>query len=306
MYIFGPVPSRRLGLSLGVDLLNCKSCNLNCVYCELGKTFKYVKDRKIFVQTKDVLDEIRAFFKNGGNADYVTFSGAGEPTLALNLGEAMEGARKITNKKIALITNAVLFSDKKVREESAKADVVLPSVDAVSEEVFVKLNRPHKSIGLKKYLEGLRRFTAEFGGRVWVETMIVKGLNDSDKEVLKLKEYLDTLKHVDRIQINTIVRARAEESAGPVDNEKLQHIKELLGPKAGVIGSFTGGKIDTIDNLHDSILSTIRLRPVDIAGLVQVLPAAEKVIRQNLETLVKEGFAEKLMLDGKEFYRGKT
>jgi wyosine [tRNA(Phe)-imidazoG37] synthetase (radical SAM superfamily) len=306
MYIFGPVPSRRLGLSLGVDLLNCKSCNLNCVYCELGKTFQYVKDRKIFVKTEDVLGEIRAYFNNGGNADYVTFSGAGEPTLALNLGEAMEGARKITNGKIALITNAVLFSDKKVREEAAKADVVLPNVDAAGEEVFAKLNRPHKSISLKKYLDGLRQFTSEYGGKLWVEVMIVKGLNDSDEEILKIKEYLDTLKHVDKIQLNTIVRARAEESAGPVDNEKLEHIRSLLGPKAEIIGSFAGGKIETIDNPEAAVLSIIRLRPATVEDILSVLPVAEKEVKKYLQGFIVKGLAEKLMLKGKEFYRGKA
>lgn len=306
MYLFGPVPSRRLGLSLGVDLLNCKSCNLNCVYCELGKTFQYVKDRKIFVRTEDVLGEIRAFFANGGSADYVTFSGAGEPTLALNLGEAMEAAVKITNKKIALITNAVLFSDKKVREEAAIADVVLPSVDAVSEDVFIKLNRPDRSIGLQKYLDGLRQFSTEYSGKIWVEAMIVKGLNDSDEEVLKLKDYLDTLKNVERIQINTIVRARAEESAEPVDKEKLRHIKTLLGSKAEVIGSFTGGKIDTIDKPEAAVLSIIKLRPSTVEDIMSVLPAGEKEVLGYLENFVKKGIAEKLLLNGKEFYRGKA
>jgi len=306
MYIFGPVPSRRLGLSLGVDLLNCKSCNLNCVYCELGRTFQYVKDRRIFVKTKDVLSEIQSFFEKGGKADYVTFSGAGEPTLALNLGEAMEGARKLTSRKIALITNAVLFSDKKVREEAAKADVVLPSVDAVSEEVFIRLNRPHKSIGLEKYLKGLREFTSEYGGKVWAEVMLVKGLNDTDEEVMKLKKYFDTLKNLDRIQLNTIVRARAEESAGPVDNEKLEHIKKLLGPRAEVIGSFSGGKIDTIDNPEAAVLSIIKLRPVTVEDILSVLPVKEKEIKDYLNDFVAAGVAEKLILNGKEFYRGKT
>jgi wyosine [tRNA(Phe)-imidazoG37] synthetase (radical SAM superfamily) len=306
MYLFGPVPSRRLGLSLGVDLLNCKSCNLNCVYCELGRTFKYVNDRKIFVRTKDVLEEISGFFVKGGTADYVTFSGAGEPTLALNLGEAMEGARKITNKKIALITNAVLFSDKTVRKEAEKADVVLPSVDAASEEVFKKLNRPQKGIGLEKYLKGLRQFASEYGGRIWAEVMVVKGLNDSDTEINKIRQYLDTLKSLERIQINTIVRARAEESAGPVDNEKLEHIKKLLGPKAEVIGAFTGEKIETIDKPEAAVFSIIKLRPVTVEDILSVLPVKEKEIQAYLDGFIEKGMAEKLLLNGREFYRGKT
>ena len=304
MYIFGPVPSRRLGLSLGVDLLNCKSCNLNCVYCELGRTFKYVTDRRVFVKTADMLAELKDFFDKGGKADYVTFSGAGEPTLAKNLGEAMDGARKLTNRKIALITNAVLFHDVQVRKEASLADVVLPSVDAVSEQVFMKLNRPSGRVNLKKYLDGLRMFGSGYRGKLWVEVMVVKGINDSDEEILKLKQYLDSVPNVEKIQINTVVRARAESFAEPIDKEKLEHIKELFGPKAEPIGAFTGGKIETIDNLRAAILSIIRLRPVTIQDLLSVLPAPEREIKQYLDAFMKEGLAEKQVLNGKEFYRG--
>jgi wyosine [tRNA(Phe)-imidazoG37] synthetase (radical SAM superfamily) len=306
MYIFGPVPSRRLGLSLGVDLLNCKSCNLNCVYCELGRTFKYVSGRRIFVKTDDVIKEIKDFFEKGGNADYVTFSGAGEPTLALNLGEAMDAARKITNRKIALITNAVLFSDKKVREEAALADLVLPSVDAVSEEAFKRTDRPHGSIDLKKYLEGLKAFAGEYRGKIWVEVMAVKGFNDSDAEISAIGRYLESLPNIERIQVNTVVRARAEEAAAPVDDETLAHIKKLLGPKAEVIGSFTGGRIDTIDKPETAVLSIIKLRPSTVEDIMSVLPAEENEILAYLENFVKKGMAEKLLLNGKKFYRGKA
>ncbi len=305
MYLFGPVPSRRLGLSLGVDLLNCKSCNLNCVYCELGRTFQYTDARKIFVNAADVLKEIKDFFEKGGNADYITFSGAGEPTLAQNLGEVMDGARRITARKIALITNAVLFSDPQVRREAAKADVVLPSVDAVTEKVFTELNRPHPSVELKKYLEGLRQFTREYGGQVWVEVMMVKGINDSENDIIELRKYLDTLKHVDKIQINTVVRARAEKTAGPAGAEELKIIKGMLGVKAEIIGSFSGGKLETLDDLRGAVLSIIRLRPADMDGLKSVLPHDEEEIKKNLDSLVKEGLAEKLDMDGKSFYRGR-
>lgn len=306
MYLFGPVPSRRLGVSLGVDLLNCKSCNLNCVYCELGRTFKYVKDRQVFVPTEAVLGELEEYFRAGGKADFVTFSGAGEPTLALNLGEAMEGARKISKAKIALITNGILLYDKKVREEAALADVVLPSVDAVTEGAFVKTDRPHGGLNLKLYLDGLKEFGASFKGEIWVEVMAVKGFNDSDEEIKKIRQYLDTVPNVGRIQINTVVRARAEESAAPVGDEELRHIKELLGPKAEIIGSFTGGRIETIDNIPAAVLSIIKLRPSTVDDIISVLPAARMEITKSLEAHVASGAAEKLMMDGKEFYRGKN
>ena len=141
MYIFGPVPSRRLGLSLGVDLLNCKSCDFNCVYCELGRTFKYVDKRQIFVKTQDVIEEVKGFLATGVKADYITFSGSGEPTLALNLGEAIQEVKKLTSIPVALITNGSFFYDKKIREDAARADVVLPSLDAADEDTFIKIKR---------------------------------------------------------------------------------------------------------------------------------------------------------------------
>jgi wyosine [tRNA(Phe)-imidazoG37] synthetase (radical SAM superfamily) len=134
--------------------------------------------------------------------------------------------------------------------------------------------------------------------------MVVKGINDSDEEILKLKQYLDSVPNVEKIQINTVVRARAESFAEPIDKEKLEHIKELFGPKAEPIGAFTGGKIETIDNLRAAILSIIRLRPVTIQDLLSVLPAPEREIKQYLDAFMKEGLAEKQVLNGKEFYRG--
>ncbi len=306
MYLFGPVPSRRLGLSLGVDLLNCKSCNLNCVYCELGRTFKYEDKRRVFVKTADVLKELNEYFGSGGAADFVTFSGAGEPTLAENLGEAIAAAKRETGRKAALITNAVLFSDAQVRKEAALADVVLPSVDAASEETFKKLNRPHASISLENYLDGLRKFSAEYRGGLWVEVMLVKGMNDNETELEKLAAYLGSLDNVEKIQVNTVVRARAEETADPVDEQTMARAVKILGPKAEAIGSFSGGKIQTINNVRDAAFSIIKLRPVTAEDISAVLPVSAKEALSILEGLVGEGRAEKLKLDNRDFYRGKA
>ncbi len=304
MYIFGPVPSRRLGLSLGVDLLNCKSCNFNCVYCELGKTFKYTDKRQVFVKTQDIIEEVKGFLATGGKADYITFSGSGEPTLALNLGESILEVKKLTQTPVALITNGSFFYDEKVREDANKADVVLPSFDAADEETFIKINRPHKSFEFKRFLDGFIAFCNEYKGKIWVEVMIVKGINDSEKQILKLKSLFDRLPVIEKIQLNTVVRSRAEEFAEPVDNEKLNIIKNILGQKAEIIGYFKGEKIKTIDNLQEVILSIVKLRPVTLQDLRSVLDVDESEIIQNLESLQKENHIKKENIFGKEFYKG--
>ena len=162
MYIFGPVPSRRLGLSLGVDPLASKSCNLNCVYCELGRSFKLTAERRVFVETSYIIDELKQYFEKGGEADYITISGSGEPTLALNLGELIGEIKKISSRRIAVITNGVLLSDPDVRRELSGANVVLPSMDAFTEKAYIKVNRPHGSIKINEVIEGLRAFAAEY------------------------------------------------------------------------------------------------------------------------------------------------
>jgi len=306
MYIFGPVPSRRLGLSLGVDLIaGTKTCNNDCIYCELGRTMRLVNERKVFVETDKVLAEIKEFFEKGGETDYITFSGSGEPTLALNLGEAIEGVRKISDKKIALITNSILLYDPQVRAEAAKADLAMPSLDAGSEAVFKKLNRPHKSVGFKASVEGLIKFSKEFKGELLLEVLIVKGFNESDSEVLKIKEIIDRMENIKAIQVNTVVRSRAEKFAEPVDNSKLIHVKKLLGEKAGVIGEYSGKTSTGVDDLKESVLEAVKRRPMTINDLSFAYKAPKSQITILVEKFVSAGYIEKDEFDGKVFYKGK-
>ena len=262
MYIFGPVPSRRLGLSLGVDPLASKSCNLNCVYCELGRSFKLTNERKLFVETSFIITELKQFFEKGGITDYVTISGSGEPTLALNLGELVTEIKKITDKPVAVITNGCLLSDPQVRRELMNADVVMPSMDSFLPSTYIKVNRPHGSIKLDQVIQGLRDFASEYKGRIWLEIMVVSGMNDSDNDMLEAKKVLDTIPNIEKIQINTVVRSRAEDYADPVKDLRLRELAMILGPRAEVIGKFTGSTIHTIDGIDDAILEALKRRPM--------------------------------------------
>lgn len=303
MYIFGPVPSRRLGLSLGVDPLASKSCNLNCVYCELGRSFKLINERKLFVETDFIITELKQFFEKGGITDYVTISGSGEPTLAINLGEIITEIKKITGKPVAVITNGVLLSDPKVRAELMNADIVMPSMDAFTESVYIKVNRPHGSIKIDRVIEGLKTFAAEFKGGIWLEIMVVSGMNDTNKDIQEAKKVLDTIPGIKKIQINTVVRSRAEEYADPVMDLRLRELAMMLGPRAEVIGKFTGSTIHTIDGVDDAILEAIKRRPMTAKEFENTMGLKKIEVEMALGKLVQDGFVEREHFNGKDFFK---
>ncbi len=303
MYIFGPVPSRRLGLSLGIDPLASKSCNLNCVYCELGRSFKLVNERKLFVPTAAIIDELKKFFAAGGETDHVTISGSGEPTLALNLGELIDEIKKVTVKPVAVITNGVLLSDPQVRRELLKADVVLPSMDAFTESAYIKVNRPHGSIKMEHVIEGLRAFAGEYKGRIWLEIMVIKGMNDSDADMLAARKVLDTIPGIEKIQINTVVRSRAESFADPVKDEAMKHMAEILGPRAEVVGKFTGGTLHTMDGAEDAMYEALKRRPMTINDIEASIGLTPAKAAESLESLLRRGLIKKEVFNDKEFFK---
>jgi len=204
-YLFGPVLSRRLGLSMGVDLLKYKSCNLDCVYCELGRTACLTTRRDRFVSREGVISEIEA--RRDEPFDHITFAGSGEPTLSLDLGEVLARAREIVSAPVAVITNSTLLCSPAVRREVAKADVVLPSLDAASERAFGAVNRPAPGLLASDMIQGLKDLRKEFSGEIWLEVMLVKGVNDGEAELIA--RAADAV-CPDRIQLNTVVRPPAD------------------------------------------------------------------------------------------------
>jgi len=186
-YLFGPVPSRRLGMSLGVDLVPKKVCSLNCVYCEVGRTTTLTIERKEYIKYDKIIEELTNYFNNNPEPDYITFSGYGEPTLNIRIGDIIQFIKQ--NKPgipIAILTNGTLLYDKKVRKELMDADVVLPSLDAATEKGFLKINRPPKTLTLEKYIQGLITFRKEYKGKIWLEIFILPNYNDSEKELIML------------------------------------------------------------------------------------------------------------------------
>lgn len=216
--LFGPVLSRRLGLSLGVDLLKYKTCNLDCVYCELGRTSSLTKRRDRFVSPEKVLREIES--RSGEDFDHLTFAGSGEPTLSSDLGEIIRRSREMVDVPVAVITNSTLLTSPKVRSEVVEADVVLPSLDAITQPTFECINRPMKDLKIEEIIEGLRAFRSEFSGEIWLEVMLVKDVNQSEAEqIAKAVQSIEP----DRVQLNTVVRAPAEPVL-PLDESEMMDI----------------------------------------------------------------------------------
>ena len=193
-YVFGPIPSRRLGRSLGISPLPKKTCNYSCIYCQLGRTDKMTNKRQEFYKTEDIIAEFKQYLKDSDKFDIVTVVGEGEPTLAANLGELVVALKALTDKPVAVITNGALLSDPQVREELCHADMVLPSLDAYNQEISKKIDRPYGTIKFEEEFEGLKKFTHMYEGELWLEIMLVDGINDDEQSILKFQELLKELK----------------------------------------------------------------------------------------------------------------
>lgn len=222
--IFGPINSRRLGRSLGINLTPHKTCNLDCVYCECGKTTELTNTRQNFYPPKLVLEELDKALKLMGHMDYITFSGHGEPSLYKDIKQIVQGIKKAyPNQKLAVLTNATLFTDKDVFEAFLEADVVLPSVDSVLDSSFKKINRPHSDLNLDEMLNALLRFRKAYKGRFWIEVFICPGINDTQEELDAIAEYLKKIKP-ERVQVNTLDRTPTEPWVKVPDQKSIDRV----------------------------------------------------------------------------------
>jgi wyosine [tRNA(Phe)-imidazoG37] synthetase (radical SAM superfamily) len=237
-YIYGPVNSRRLGLSLGITLTPYKICSFDCIYCQLGKTSKITAERKEYLPFEEILEELRVWLQNNiSEADklnYITISGSGEPTLNTKIGELIGEIRKISSVPVAVITNASLLNIPLVRKELLGADLIAPSLDAVTPDKFRGIDRPYQDVKIEEVIDGLLNLRKEFKGKIWLEVMLVKGVNDDLGHVRRLKEVIDNLKP-DKIQLNSPVRATTEIGICGVGKNKLVKIKEILGDRCEIV-----------------------------------------------------------------------
>jgi len=290
-YLFGPVPSRRLGMSLGIDLVPHKVCSLNCIYCECGSTTKLTIDRKEYVPYDIVTEELKHYIKNNPTPDYITFSGSGEPTLNSRIGDIVQFIKhNIPDIPIAVLTNGTLLYQKQVRKEILDANVVLPSLDAASDLTFRKINRPFHNLNIDQYIQGLVDFSNEFIGKIWLEVFIVPGYNDNVTELDLLKNAFERIKP-DIIQLNTLDRPGVVSEIRAATHKELQQIVDYwqLDNVEIVAKSPARKEVKSYrEDIETAILETIYRRPCTLSDLAEILGLHINEINKYLDVLESE------------------
>ena len=291
-HLFGPVPSRRLGISLGVDLVPLKTCTLNCIYCECGRTTNLTLERKEYVPFTTVKEELTFYFANNPKPDYITFSGSGEPTLNSRIGDVL---RFIENQSpdisVALLTNGTLFSEKQVREDVKDASVVIPSLDAATEKIFKKINRPSPHLQVDTIIDGLVRFRKEYSGQIWLEIFIVSGMNDTEHELTALKQAIEKIEP-DQVQLNTLDRPGPVSTLRAATRQELERVLDFWQLENVSIIADVPERKDLLAYRKDTesaILGTIARRPCTLKDLSEILGLKINEVNKYLDVLEADG-----------------
>ena len=306
-YVYGPVPSRRLGQSCGLDIIPFKVCTLDCIYCQVAKTTEKTIGRKDYVPIEPVLEQLKDRLTEPIQADFITISGSGEPTLNSRLGELIDGIKKITDIPVALLTNGTLFYRTDVRADCAKADVVLPSLDAGDERTFNKINRPHPDISIEKLISGLCEFRNEFTGLIWLEVLLIESLNTAPEQIAKIAAAVKLIRP-DKIHLNTAVRPTAEPGVKKVQAEKLRTIAEQLGPSCEVVADFEMHHTKNAQGTQDKaeyVLSILKRRPCSLNDICAGLGIGRDEALKYINHLQKQDIIDSEQKDGLLFFRAK-
>ncbi len=314
-YLYGPVPSRRLGRSYGIDIVPFKVCTLDCIYCQLGKTTSRTIERRDYGPVEPIVTELKKALVKSRDVDFITIAGSGEPTLNIRMGELIDSIKGITNIAIAVLTNGTLLYRQDVRAECSKADVVMPSLDAGDEQTFRKVNHPHKDISIENVISGLCTFRDEFAGRIWLEILFVEGINNSTEQIAGIKEAIERIRP-DKVHINTVVRPAAEAGIKKLDAEQLQAVASLLGPKSEIVVDFSLGQNSPttagcgtmvnqygIDSKAEDVLSMLKRRPCSLDDICSGLGINRNEIVKYISDLQGRGVIHTESKDGKVFFK---
>lgn len=305
-YLFGPVNSRRLGLSLGIDLLPDKTCNFNCIYCEVGPNSFFTCERKEYTPTKDIIAEIDSFLINEDHSkpiDVFTITASGEPTLHSGLAEIISHIKEKSTKPVAVLTNGSTLYLKEVRSALQKSDIVIPSLDSARNESFRRINRPAQCVLLSEITEGLCRFAEEFTGQLWLEILFAKNINDSDEDIEALKKIIEKIKPV-KVQLNTVVRPPLEDFAIPLPQSKLQEISRRLPGTIEIIADFsTRQRGDARSADKTEIIEMLRRRPCTEDDICQALNLDRLSTTRLLHELKASGLISEMVHRGLSYYQ---
>lgn len=301
--VFGPVPSRRLGLSLGLDVIPLKTCTFNCIYCQIGRTPSPTIERRVYVDPEEVIAQVKEAIERGPRPDYITFSGSGEPTLNSALGVMINRIKRMTDIPVAVITNGSLLWMEEVRRDLKNADLVMPSLDAASEEVFKRINRPAPKLTIERVIDGLKRFCEEFEGKIWLEVMLVEGVNTDPEELRKLREVISSL-DVDKIQLNTPVRPPAERWVKALGRGRMEEIAAFFGEKAEVIADFSKETPKIYGATESAILEMLLRRPCTAEEISDSLGIPLPEVSDRLKAMLRRGIIREREHAGRVYYSG--
>ncbi|NLV93482.1 MAG: radical SAM protein [Candidatus Riflebacteria bacterium] len=294
-HIFGPVPSRRLGTSLGVDLTPTKTCSFDCIYCQLSRTTTHTNHRNEFCKADDVLEELRSVLREVEQPDWITLSGTGEPTLHSGLGYILAEIKKMNNAPTCVITNGSLLHLPDVRKELMLADRLLPTLCTVNQSTYEKIHRPVSSVEVSANLEGLRIFTETYSGAIEIEIFVCPEINDTDQEIEGLSNYLASLKNIESIYLNSAVRMPLEKEVKTADQGKLNKFRDKLNLPIPITTafehSFVPAKASAWNRpaLSSDILKLLLRHPCSKEQLERVFNASSVQIDKLLNELVKNG-----------------
>jgi wyosine [tRNA(Phe)-imidazoG37] synthetase (radical SAM superfamily) len=303
--VFGPVPSRRLGRSLGIDPVPLKTCNWNCVYCQLGRTNPFITERQYFFKNEDILTQVRETLNAHapGDIDWITFVGSGETTLHAGLGEMIRGVKSMTELPVAVITNGSLLYVPEVRQELIAADAVLPSLDAGNSDLYHKINRPHPDLTFDRLVNGLKKFRQVYQNNLWIEVMLVGGLNDSEEALREIADQLEQIQP-DEVHIVQPTRPPVEMWVKPPDEKALLRAHTILGKVAKLVmppmGSFDFG---SEEDLVEAIVGIITRHPMKESELIESLEKwSPKDVKEILSDLENSGRAQVIIRYGTRFW----
>ena len=303
LHLYGPVPSRRLGRSLGIDLVPHKICTYDCIYCQIGDTTEKTLARKEYVPVREIIEEVGRFLKEGApSVDHLSLSGSGEPTLHSQIRSVIEGIKAMTSIPVAVITNGSLLSEEEVRQDLLRADIVLPSLDAVSSDVFMKINRPRPGFSVEKVIEGLVEFRKVYKGQIWLEILFCKGINDGKEELMRMKKVVDRIQP-DLIHLNTVVRPPSEKSAVPLGQKEMEEIRAFFGKSASIISEFDRHPSMVSEmNIKEEILKILKRRPLSLSDLSKGMGISKNDLDRFIKPLMKEGKVQSRLFGDSVYY----
>jgi wyosine [tRNA(Phe)-imidazoG37] synthetase (radical SAM superfamily) len=301
--VYGPVPSRRLGFSLGVDLVPYKVCSYDCIYCQLGRTREKTIERKPYIEAGRILDQLYERLGNGVRPDYISLAGSGEPTLNSDMGMLIHHIKKHVEIPVAVLTNGSLLGDRGVQESIMEADVVLPSLDAHHQGGFEAINRPHPEIGFQAMVDGLIDFRKTYGGEIWLEVFLLEGINSTDADAIAFKQWIERI-DPQKVHINTAVRPSAEPFARKVSQEDMARFCKILGEKAEVIAPFKNSqKHEMGANVEENLLNLLARRPCTLDDISCGLGVHRNEALKYTDLLLKDHRINKVEKDSAVYYQ---